>query len=548
MPIGERKFTQIPPRNTGDRILLKGYIDVFYKNATGTFAVNDFISTVTSAISGVIVKVQPETGTAGLISILVDDDDIEKDFVDSEGLVVDMVTIAEVDGAPVTTGNSITLYSNVQNLGGGNNPYNLQHVDRLGNAHVRFNDGNPELDAFGRLRVSQSTALGEYQFALDNLPSDFQTTTSGGATETYETNTAAVVFTTGTGASESVTKISNKYHAYTPGFSQNITMTVACSDAGKANVIRRWGYFDANDGVFFELNGTSMRLVIRSSTSGSPVETIIEQADWNTDTFDGDGDADNISQVQLDVSKDVQYWMDLQWLGSGRVRFGINVNGERLTGHEFNSSNILSLPYMRSGSLPIKWEQISTSAASTSEMRAWAAAVFTENNNFDPKGIGFTAATENVVTADSTTAPNRTYAMSIRSKSTFLGRTNHTVAITNFIDIIAINDNTGDPGRIRLEIFSMPSLTGSPSWTSSSLSAYEYDVDATGYTGGTSSGVFYVNGHERIDLSGIVNYLNGAAFPFADGSSILNAFVVTNLDVGTTCSVHVSVSWREVRI
>jgi len=77
--------------------------------------------------------------------------------------------------------------------------------------------------------------------------------------------------------------------------------------------------------MFRNING-DFAVCVRSSASGTKTETVILQEDFNKDTVDGTG----LSRMNLDLTYDNIYWIDIQWLGGGRVRFGTYNNGERV--------------------------------------------------------------------------------------------------------------------------------------------------------------------------------------------------------------------------
>jgi hypothetical protein len=117
-----------------------------------------------------------------------------------------------------------------------------------------------------------------------------------------------------------------------------VMQTIQIGDTGKANVVRRWGYFDEENGLFWELDGTTLYAVQRSSTTGSVVDTRVAQANWNRDSLDG------TIRYDLDVTKTNLYWMDFQWLGVGIVRFGVYENdGTKTTCHVLKTQIIKPL-------------------------------------------------------------------------------------------------------------------------------------------------------------------------------------------------------------
>jgi hypothetical protein len=141
-------------------------------------------------------------------------------------------------------------------------------------------------------------------------------------------------------------------------------MTIVLSDSGKAGNLRQWGYMDDSDGLFFELNGQTLNVVVRNSTSGTVQETRIPQSQWSSNRVNGEGGTFNINNAILDVTKDNIYWIDFQWLGAGRVRFGVYINGLKIVCHEVQNTNKSPRPYMRSGSLPIRYRCENTGVTS----------------------------------------------------------------------------------------------------------------------------------------------------------------------------------------
>jgi hypothetical protein len=142
-----------------------------------------------------------------------------------------------------------------------------------------------------------------------------------------------------------------KYIHYIPGQSYLMKQTATLAP-GQANLKQTLGSFDDNNGVFFQLDGTTKKVGIRSNTSGSVVENAFDQSQWNLDKLDGTGD----SGVTIDWTKDNIFVIDFQWLGAGKVRFGFGLGGTTVYCHEIDNSNQNSMSYMRTGSLPIRQE------------------------------------------------------------------------------------------------------------------------------------------------------------------------------------------------
>ncbi len=142
------------------------------------------------------------------------------------------------------------------------------------------------------------------------------------------------------------------FFRYQAGRGMDAKFTLYNIDAGQPTEVRNWGFFDDNDGVFFRLNGMALETVVRSSTSGSPVETTRTQSAWDRDKCDGSGP----SGLLLDITKANIYEVEFQWLGVGLVNFFIN----GFLVHQEQHANLLDTPYMRTATLPLSWEVIRT--------------------------------------------------------------------------------------------------------------------------------------------------------------------------------------------
>ncbi|MHA2065733.1 MAG: hypothetical protein ACXABY_15255, partial [Candidatus Thorarchaeota archaeon] len=370
----ENFFVRVPPDSTGKRVRNRADLVLDYvagTRAAGIGFIEGEIVTTPSGLRGIVY--QSTASTVGTVNLL---------LTGSVEAAVDAEAIQTLEGASTiatASGTGVAYYSQATLLAGANDLGNLASVDQMGSLHVRAQEGPLDIDAFGRLRTSEVTTLAEYILRYDDLPQHFETTLTGSATSVHDQNQAAVVLTTGTDSGAMVTRRSNRYHLYQAGISQLSEMTLIIGDTGKTNVRRRWGYFDDNDGLFFELDGTTLRVVQRSSTSGSPVDTQVDQGNWNRNTVDGSISEKNPQGINLDVSKNNLYWIDFQWLGAGKARFGIfRETGERMVLHEFRNANNVTAPYMKTGSLPVSFEQENTGAASVSQMTVVCIAVVQE--------------------------------------------------------------------------------------------------------------------------------------------------------------------------
>lgn len=360
------KYVQIPADSTGKKIRHRALADLRIGTEYDAPLFGTIVHGQTSLATGTLVGAHY---TGGVIDYYLED--VTGTFQANENLT---------DGGVITFGVISSVLSEVHtptiHLADPNIPEHVQNVDKFGAAYVTFPEGTPQFDSFGRMQVSQMQAVGEYSHVGEDYAGKFYTFTNGTATVTHDVDRSQMVYTTGTSSGDEAFRITNQYHPYKPGTSQLIMMTVNTGDSGKANLVREWGYMDRGNGVGFRLNGTQLQVFLRSDVTGTIVEEVVNQIDWSVSNLIDEV----ISGFTLDVSKGNIYWIDLGWLGMGRVRLGVvSPEGRRVTCHVFENANKNSFPYMKSGTLPLMWRQYNLGAvASSSEFRVTCAVVFSE--------------------------------------------------------------------------------------------------------------------------------------------------------------------------
>jgi hypothetical protein len=340
---------------------------------------------------------------------------------------------------------------------------------------------SPAIDAFSRLRISAPKAIFQSSFQYDLQPLLYeQIVVTGGSIAQNSNLSSAVLSVNGTNAA-SMSLQSRRYHKYTPGKSQLIIMTQVFGSA-VANVRKRAGYYDTNNGIFLEQNGiTDVAFTLRTSTSGSPSDVNrIVQANWNIDTFNGSGP----SGATLDLSKDCILVIDLQWLGMGRVRVGFDIDGKIYYAHQFLAANNLVVPYMQTGTLPVRWAITNTAASTGSSISASCVTVISEGLDEGASGYEFSVSNPSTVSTTGT----RTALLAIRPKATFNSIVNRVEIDPQEYSVLAGNNNV----LVEL-IYNPTSLTVTGGWTSADAnSVTEYHPAITGITGGTVIQSFFV--------------------------------------------------------
>jgi hypothetical protein len=343
------------------------------------------------------------------------------------------------------------------------------------------------LDAFGRLRVSEARTIfdSQQEYGLDTLRvwdatangtlSNASPSTDGSVTNgsnavgpTSLTTRMTPITVSSTNGHYSILQ-SRIYTRYVPGKSHLIFVT----------------------GVFASGSASTAAIVYRTSCSGSVVDTVIQQANWNIDKMDGTG----CSGITLDLTKTQILFIQAQWLGVGRVIMGFDIDGVLCPVHQFLNANSLTVPYTQTFNLPVRLEARATGAAE----HVCRAGYFDSDNGFfiqttravaggtmqfvccsvqSEGGVeqrGFPNAIGSITSIGVTT---RRPVLSIRPKATFNSRTNRAHIKEIELDITAANNNS------YYEIVLGGTLTGAAFASVGTSSVAEYDTAATAITGG----------------------------------------------------------------
>ncbi len=229
-----------------------------------------------------------------------------------------------------------------------------------------------------------------------------------------------------------------------------------------AGLIQEVGLFNDNNGVMFRASGTTLQFVIRSYATGSIVEDVVNQADWNLNTL-----------LDLDISKAQILVTDIEWLGVGRVRAGFVINGEIIYCHEFNHYNVLTSVYMTTAILPLSYRIHNASAqASGRTLKQICCSVLSEGG-YEPDGAIYS------VNHDLATVPNTSgerITAGIRMAS---GRTG------NVILPVRISTTTASSDVVLWRLRLNPTLT-SVTWSAADNGRGNVEVTTSGTaTGGT---------------------------------------------------------------
>jgi len=329
-----------------------------------------------------------------------------------------------------------------------------------------------QLDAFNRLRVSSPVGLFDEKQINDNSHLVFTTQLTGSATAPWSYNRASTALTVTTASGDRAIRQSRQYFSYIPGRSQVVFMT-AILGANKNNCNQYVGYGDDLNGLFFSWQGDQFGIVTRTSTSGVAVDTFIPKSEFNIDTLDGFGPSEHV----IELTKAQIFYIDFQWLGVGRVRFGMVKNGVVIPVHQMLNTNNITSVYMRTPSLPVRYEIINTGVTTSGTVLESICTSVASEGAGAPNGYDFSAGNGITTRAITTRAP----LFAIRLKNAFpsVGKPNRRYA--KFLNL-NVRTATNDALIELMHVHDPSAITAT--WVSADdESAVEYSADITAVTG-----------------------------------------------------------------
>lgn len=391
---------------------------------------------------------------------------------------------------------------------------------------------NAGSDAFGRLRVSHPFTLFDNSFRYNSQIEKWREKYNGTASIAHNANEGLVDLTIGTASGDEVIRETSKVFQYQPGKSL-LTMNTFVMGAAKANVRMRVGYFGINDGIFFEREGSTNKIVLRSSVTGSSVDNAINQNNWNVDRLDGTGP----SGVVLNSTKAQIFWSDVEWLGVGSVRAGFVINGQLVVCHIFHHANTATSTYMRTATLPVRYEVTNTDTSVGATLKQICSTVVSEGGY---TALSLTRSASTTLVGKNVSDVNLTPLVSLRLKP---NRTDAVVVPTR-AEVYGLQQ-----AAFKYALIKRPTLT-SASWVNlDSSSSVQYDISATALTGGTivAEGFFVGDtkgGAEAVDLTQLNSTLQ-LTRDIIEADSAGEVFTLAALATTNNDDAVGSMTWQE---
>jgi hypothetical protein len=358
------------------------------------------------------------------------------------------------------------------------------------NNEIKFSN-SPNLDSFGRLRVSNPFTLFDSSHRYDDNGL-WSTSASTGGAAVFNNNQGLINLNVTSSSGSEVIRETTKAFSYQPGKSLLVLSTFVMNPS-KTGLRQRIGYYGAENGYYLEQNNSTVSFVERSSVTGVLVNSGITQSNWNVDKMDGTGP----SGIILDLTKAQILFMDLEWLGVGTVRIGFVINGNFYVCHKFHHANIIDTTYITTASLPLRYEITNTGATSgASTLKQICSTVLSEGGyqlNGLQQAIGIPVTTPRALAVAGTFYP----IVSLRLKTS--PNRLDAIVICTAISVMATSS-----GHYNWQVVAAGTTTGG-SWVSAGTSSsVDYNITGVSFTGGRilASGFFSVSnqGSTQVDI------------------------------------------------
>lgn len=557
---GERKYVRIPPESTGDRILLVHTQEMPFNNQTPGYVWKrneEYTITGGGGVTILVTLHQAIVNDDGVSGYLVYEIDKRQNYLTLPNPISGQeIREGDVSGTIVayTTGTPYCVYINGQAIVGAQNSVYAANVDRFGSLYTRFGEGAPEISAFGSIHVNDPKLLAQYDFSKSALTDEFVNSQEGLGRRTWEPDIGAIKLTCSGDATtlDRVTNTSNIWHPVVPGAGV-LFMFAARADSVNTGVIRNWGPFDATDGYFFQQNGTKLRVIHRYTLDGAATaNTVMEQSTWNRDTLNGSGDSSNPSGMNLDITKINLYWVDFQFYGGGRTRWGVFYNGERIVCHEMRHGNgeegnvSLSNP-IGNPNRPLCWAianrtdaDSNTPNGSQSNFWAMGGAVYLESD-VDPLKESSVASYKNNSFTIPATSTGTNYAFTLSpaqyhpesyQQSTLNGGSytlsgaqveNHTIYAPISLDVTAYDSTNDNDVKVEVRLFQKCVVRGL-NYSSVSYTTVEVDTQGDHLAHGPEFARFVVDGNKTYDFTTIFETIQNGSVKNNSDQGFARAF------------------------
>lgn len=396
----------------------------------------------------------------------------------------------------------------------------------------------PSIDPFDRLRVSTPFTLFDSKQLYDKNPLFWDEAIGGSATSVHSTTNARTRMSVTASSSDYVIRQTKQRFNYQPGKGQLILMTFFNEQV--AGLTKRVGAFDGtgtnnltpNNGIFFETDGGISWNIAKNGT----ITETVTQANWNADTLDGSGDANNLSGLTLNDDATQIAIIDFEWLGVGRVRVGFVIDGIIRYVHYFNHANDSSFDsvYMSTPNLPLRYD-IQSDGTNGGYLDHICSTVMAEGG-YDANGV-LRSINRGSNKIDANTVGNTYSLIAIRLKSTHLDTS---IIPINVTTLAATSD------AYLWKLLGNPTISGTLTWNDLDDSAIQYAIPGDSNVI-TDEGVVTASGYTSDDIKSDTSDIKTSIKLGSQIDGTRDILVLAITPIGSFLDCYGSITWRELQ-
>lgn len=273
------------------------------------------------------------------------------------------------------------------------------------------------LDNFGKLRTAQPFTTFNYYPSLSsdgatNFDEDIWVGTVSGTGAIAYSSATNVITLTGSSSGDAVLRSTKLTMEYQPGKSRLSNFTAVMLSravSGGESLTSRVGIYNLSgttpsEGHYFQTDGTNLQWV---EVLPGPTSTVVNQASWNYDTFDGTGPS-GLTLTIANMRTNMLFVIDEGWLGVSTTRCGFLINNIIYYAHTFNHSS-LSAPYSLTPRMKLNYQLITTTLTGGSIALSQICCTTIMEGGYFPLGRRISVATP--ITGISTSAASTKYVL-----------------------------------------------------------------------------------------------------------------------------------------
>jgi hypothetical protein len=408
--------------------------------------------------------------------------------------------------------------------------------DPYGYPVVRIDDTTKQHTSKNRVKVSTCDVT---DFATFTTGKDAdiwdEIVTGASSSSVHDEYLGMVALTVGPNVGDKVYRQTKRVQRYIPGRQGEVSMTMIFGTP-TTGIRRRFGMFDELNGFFFEDSGDgTYRCKLRRNTAGGVEEDSWARDEWNVDPMDGTGPSGITANPLAIQHMSIEY----EWYGAGMIEWNFVMNNNKYPIHRVYHANTETHTWASKAALPVRVEIENTGGT------AGTHTFYQGSHSFATEGsteiLGRQSSISTPITGKSTGSANTFVPMvAIRLKSTAL-------------DSVVIPDEfsgaTLDNTNIFVRAIELPTVTGG-AWVSfGDDSAVEYNITATGYSGGKVLSTTFVNATNQGNIykfpeRSLTQLLRNTTTTLGDTSG---TFLIAIASVGANKDGFASLGWIEVR-